>query len=68
MADDKMTITFKCGKCQSLLSCPDDSSDSTEIYCPHCGEMAGTYGELHAKGMEAAKMEVESIMKKAFNN
>lgn len=66
MSSDKITISFKCGKCRSQITWPEDVTDSTEIFCDKCGESAGSYRELKKKAMGAAKKEVEDMMKKMF--
>lgn len=66
MSQDKIEVSFKCGKCGSRLSWADDSTDDTEVKCNDCGEVAGTYGELHEAAMSAAKSKVESMFSDIF--
>jgi len=66
MAGDTISISFKCGECGTTVEWPDDAVESTKLTCVKCGDDLGTYGELHAKGMAAARNKVEQVLKDAF--
>lgn len=64
--EDKLSITFKCGKCGTRVTWPDDAIDTTKLTCANCGDDLGTYGDLRDQGMGAAKAKITSIMKETF--
>lgn len=64
---DEMKITFQCKKCGgTTLELPDDYDDNSVAKCKSCGTEFGTWGEIKAKGMEAAKAEISKKFKDAF--
>jgi DNA-directed RNA polymerase subunit RPC12/RpoP len=63
---DEISISFRCKKCGTALSWPDDIADSTEVLCPGCGESAGTYANLKETATEAAREKVETMLKGMF--
>lgn len=65
MANDTVSVTFKCSKCGARIVWPDDAVDATKLACVDCGEDAGTYGDLRNAGMEAVKNRIEGIFQEA---
>jgi DNA-directed RNA polymerase subunit RPC12/RpoP len=64
MADDKISVSFKCERCGTRIAWDDDTvTDSTEIFCTNCGDSAGTYGDLRNAAMEAAKAKAEDMIR-----
>jgi len=61
MPNDSVSVSFKCGKCETSLSWPGRVTDSTELFCTNCGESAGTYGDLRDAGVNAVKDKIESL-------
>ncbi len=67
MADDHLSITFKCPDCGgTVLELPDGYTDDSVAKCKSCGVSFGRWGDIKAKGMEAAKSEVNRMIKGAF--
>jgi hypothetical protein len=67
MGTDSLKVTFECKKCGgTVLELPDDYTDDSVAKCKACGQKFGTYREIKAKAMEAAKSEVRTKFKEAF--
>ncbi|WP_069269103.1 ECs_2282 family putative zinc-binding protein [Paraburkholderia nodosa] len=66
MSNDQISVSFKCKKCGTQLSWPDDAADSFEVSCAGCGASAGTYGELRSTAMKEAKQHIEKAFADAF--
>jgi DNA-directed RNA polymerase subunit RPC12/RpoP len=63
---DQISVSFKCKKCGTNLSWPDNISDSTEVVCSGCGAKAGPYRELKKTATDAAKKKIESMVSDIF--
>jgi hypothetical protein len=61
---DGVKVTFSCDLCGARIGWPDDAVDSTGITCQKCNQDCGTYGDLRAKAMEAAKAKIRAEIKK----
>lgn len=66
MPNDQISVSFKCRKCGTQLSWPDDAADSLEISCAGCGESAGTFGDFRMAAVEKAKEHIEQAFRDAF--
>lgn len=64
---DQITIKFKCKKCGgTTLELPDDYDENSIAKCKSCSTEFGTWGDIKAKGMDAAKAEIRRQFKDAF--
>ncbi len=59
-------VSFNCKTCGERLTWPDDTVDTTEIFCKKCGKRFGTYADLRNTALDAVRSKAESIMKDAF--
>lgn len=66
MPQDTITISFECKNCgsKSLETEADNPGDNAIVRCKSCLTEICTYGELQAKGLEAAKGEIDRLTKK----
>ena len=66
---DQLTVTFECKNCganPATLELPDNHTDNDIAKCKGCGFEFGTYGDIKAKAMDAAKAEVTGMLKDVF--
>jgi DNA-directed RNA polymerase subunit RPC12/RpoP len=66
MSQDNIEISFRCKKCGTTLTWPDDATDDSAIQCSNCGESFGTYKDLREAAVEAAKEKVDSMLGDIF--
>lgn len=67
MSQSEIKITFDCKNCGgTVLELPDDYDETSTAKCKSCGTEFGTWGEVKAKAMDAAKQEARRLVKDAF--
>lgn len=66
MAKDKITINLECPDCHVPPRVDDETNDSSMVYCPKCDKKFGSYGEVKAKAVNAAKAKAQDMLRDAF--
>jgi late competence protein required for DNA uptake (superfamily II DNA/RNA helicase) len=66
MAKDRISVKFKCKKCDVSPHVEDENDDSSKVYCRECGNAFGTYGEVKAKALKLARDQAQNMLRDAF--
>lgn len=66
MSKDHISVKLECPKCHVAPHVDDENDDASAVYCPSCNALFGTYGDVKAKAMGAAKEEMQGVIRKAF--
>lgn len=66
MAKDQITVNLECPKCKVAPHVDDESDDGSMVYCPECGNKFGTFGDVKAKALDAAKSKAQDMLRAAF--
>ncbi len=65
---DHISVKLACPDCGVPPRVDDEDDDSSIVYCPKCEKKFGTYGEVKAKALQAAKEKAVESLKGLFKN
>jgi hypothetical protein len=65
---DEISIKFNCRDCGELVTWDENVSDEDIISCKGCGREFGTFGEIKAAGMRAAKDRLNETIEDAIKD
>lgn len=66
MSDDHIDVNLFCPECKVAPKVEDKNDDASAVYCPQCDAQFGTYGEVKAKALNAAKGHAQDMLRNAF--